>query len=58
MISETFTIDVDEPIGVAAIGSEEGEAEYFDLLGRRVNAPSKGIVIRRAADGSVKKQVR
>lgn len=58
VISETFTIDVDEPIGVAAIGSEEGEAEYFDLLGRRVNAPSKGIVIRRAADGSVKKQVR
>ncbi len=46
-----------DPSGVAMTsGSAEAAAEYFDLQGRRVDASTKGLLIRKArlSDGTVK----
>lgn len=42
--------------GVASVAEEMGDAQYFDLQGRRASADAKGILVRKATltDGSCK----
>ena len=54
----TYNVETREQSVVTGIGdilSESAPAEYFDLNGRRLQQPAKGINIVRQADGSMKK---
>lgn len=45
-----------DPNGVSSVkADEEAPATYYDLSGRKVNTPSKGIFIKKTADGKAQK---
>ncbi len=52
--SEVATLTISGTTAITEIMAGEGEAEYFDLMGRRVENPANGLYIRRAA-GKVEK---
>lgn len=52
--SEVATLTISGTTAITEIIAGEGEAEYFDLMGRRVENPANGLYIRRAA-GKVEK---
>lgn len=52
--SEIATLTISGTTAITEIMAGEGEAEYFDLMGRRVENPANGLYIRRAA-GKVEK---
>lgn len=52
--SEVETAEYQIKTGIDGIDAEDGEAEYFDLLGRRVNNPADGLYIKRANGASTK----
>lgn len=45
--SVSYTLTVDKQHGISEIGGNISEAEYYDLQGRRVVNPEKGIYIKR-----------
>ena len=51
--------DPDDPDGVKAVILEDeyGHQEWYDLQGRRMEAPQKGINILRSEDGKTKKVI-
>lgn len=52
--SEVATLTISGTTAITEIMAGEGEAEYFDLMDRRVENPANGLYIRRAA-GKVEK---
>lgn len=52
--SEVATLTISGTTAITEIIAGEGEAEYFDLMGRRVENPANGLYIRRVA-GKVEK---
>lgn len=52
--SDVATLTVSGTTAITGIMVGEGSAEYFDLMGRRVENPANGLYIRRAA-GKVEK---
>ncbi len=52
--SMTLTLVQSGETSLNEINITDGEAEYFDLTGRRVSAPGKGVYIRRIGDSVTK----
>ena len=55
---EIYTTDPDHPTGLDQIELDEVAEQWFDLQGRRLDAPQRGINIIRKSDGSIRKVVR
>ena len=48
------TVSVSNTTGIEGIDAEAGNAEYFDMLGRRVSNPANGLYIKRTNGASTK----
>ena len=55
---DIYITDPDHPTGLDQIELDEDAEQWFDLQGRRLDAPQRGINIIRKSDGSIRKVVR
>lgn len=57
-VTVNFVYSADAAVNVVENNAEEVSTEYFDLSGRRVNAPQSGLVIKKSvlSDGTAKSE--
>ena len=59
MMATNGEVEPEDPDGIDAIilEDEDGHQEWYDLKGRRIEKPQKGVNILRTKDGKTKKVV-
>ena len=55
---EIYTTDPDHPTGLDQIEFDDDTEQWYDLQGRRLDGPQRGVNIIRKSDGSIRKVVK